>query len=439
MGWIYRKILLPVIFMLLRIPMRKALKQCNRLNKLDVSQLESYQLNKLKLILQCNGGFYSDEIINKVKKSRSISEALSFLPIMTKNSLRAWVANKERIRSEVVRETAGTTGSPMKFWYTKTQVARQLAVRAYCLKSLGIDYGEREARFWGRRENSVKSKLRDYLLNRRVFNFIDRDAETSAQSLVAYEPVYIYGYSSIVLAAAKYFDSSKIKPPKLKAIICTAESLQSFQQDYIERVFGCPVVMEYGCTEVDIIAFQCGRRHYHLVNPWLITEFEKGETIVTDLNQCIMPIVRYKVGDDVVYENFSGECGIGIRSGIIKKIVGRSLNQKIYLPDGSSKHAVVFAYIAEDLYKENPFFTRFLVVQVSLKKFIFYFESIEDFGKKEDPFVCQKITDLYKSYSGYLADFEIRYGLPNKKRDVSKFDYFYSELQGKELDEAVLV
>src|SRR5690606_39016606 len=107
------------------------------------------------------------------------------------------------------------------FWYTRQQIARQLAVRAYCLEVLGIGYGEREARWWGRRDFGIGSRLRNAILNRRVFNFLDGDLELLAKELVSYRPSYIYGYSSMVLRAAQHFDQSKSKPPALKAIICT--------------------------------------------------------------------------------------------------------------------------------------------------------------------------------------------------------------------------
>ncbi|SRR5690554_2337584 len=437
MGWIYRKIILPGLLAVLRIPMRNAFDSCVKLNQLTESQLKSYQLRRLKSLIK-KSDLFSNEIIDKVEESKSISEALENLPVITKSDLRKWSQNKGLMKSVVIRETAGTTGTPMSFQYTKSNIAHQLAVRAYCLSKLGIKYGEREARLWGRRDNSIKSKLRDFILNRMVFNFIDGDSKSLAKKLIFYKPAYIYGYSSIVLAAAKYFDLANIKPPKIKAVICTAESLQGFQQDYIARVFSCPVVMEYGCTEVDIIAFQCEKRHYHLVNPWLIVEVEKGETIVTDLNQDIMPIIRYKVGDNIVFEKWSGGCGYGEREEVVTKVKGRSLNQKVYLPDGGYRHAVIFAYVAEDLYRNLPFFTQFLVVQVSINDFRFYLEAAKELDESEKLLVSSEIKELYKKYAGYSAKFEVVYSLPDRIGRGSKFDYFYSELSDKDFVGAVI-
>jgi len=431
MGWIYRNLILQALFYLMQIPLKKNTAKCFLLNSLDQQQLEAYQLRKLKILVGRKNN-YAEYIQHLVVNSKSIKEALSYIPIMTKKELQAWTATLEGVPSTMMRETAGTTGSPMRFWYAKLQIARQLAVRSYCLKMLGINYGEREARFWGRRDNSKKSKIRNWLLNRKVFNFIDGDASQSAKMLIKYGPSYIYGYSSIVLEAARYFDNNQLSPPDLKAIICTAESLQPFQQDYIEQVFKCPVVMEYGCTEVDIIAFQCKLRHYHLVNPWLIVEVGECRTLVTDLNQDIMPIVRYEVGDDVAYETLNKACKAGPGQTIIKEITGRSLQQKVYMPDGSSVHAVIFAYIAEEVYQEAPIFNSFFVRQVCFDKFIFYVDLKLKSDDEAVRLISRKLSELYEKYSGFSAHFDVHFEIPITVKERSKFDYFTSDLDGSE-------
>ena len=68
----------------------------------------------------------------------------------------------------------------------------------------------------------------------------------------------------LIMNAAAIWDRLNLLVPRLKAIICTAEILFPFQKDYIHKVFKCPVVMEYGCSEVDIIAFQCMYEKYHI-------------------------------------------------------------------------------------------------------------------------------------------------------------------------------
>src|SRR5690554_7116173 len=132
----------------------------------------------------------------------SLSE-LPDRPPMSKADLRAMSASSSAGKSGFSRHTAGTTGEPTHISLSRTELAQMLAVRAYCYNKHGLKLGQREARVWGRAANSLTAKIRDFLLNRKVFYPAEDGAEETVEKLVKWSPEYLYGYTSLILEAAQ--------------------------------------------------------------------------------------------------------------------------------------------------------------------------------------------------------------------------------------------
>ena len=346
----------------------------------DQSQFQFEQLNRLLRNFGSKSSFYQ-----ALHGQRDFGKD----PVATRTDLASIIPlTKDHLRSETILsqaevpprgitkvQTTGTTGIPVTVFKNRETHASQIARRRLCFEQIGIDYGAREARFWGSNSGPSGFSLRDLLLNRQTFTFLDDDSRNrnAADRLLEFCPDYFYGYSTMILAAAELWERHKLALPQLQGIVCTAEGLTEFQRRFIARVFDCPVFMEYGCSEVDLIAMQCREGTYHLPAYHVLLEVHpegalEGEAIVTDLTNTLMPLIRYRLGDDITLTQ--DPCPCGQLGPAISAISGRTLAQIITLPDGRTVHAVIFAHLFEKLFNAGHAIDRFKAWQESPDQFL---------------------------------------------------------------------
>ncbi len=248
-----------------------------------------------------------------------------------------------------------------------------LAVRSYCYRHHGIRLGQREARIWGRAANTFGSKVRDFLLNRKVFYPAECNAKDTVSELVSWKPQYVYGYTSLILEAAQIIEENGFKPDGVKAVICTAESILPAQKRFISSAFGAPVLEEYGSTEFDIIAFECKKGHLHFVNPWLWVESEYDSALITDVSRNSQSLVRYKLGD--TFKALESSCELLGDARVIEELQGRTAQQFAYLTPEHKFHAVVFGRALDAYMNEFHECFKFTVSQTEMGEFQLYVSS----------------------------------------------------------------
>jgi phenylacetate-CoA ligase len=265
------------------------------------------------------------------------------------------------------RHTAGTTGKPLNIQLSRDELAQMLAVREYCFSSIGINLGMREARVWGRDESTIKAKVRNYLLNRRVFCPTGEGAVKIVENLLGWRPEYLYGYASLLLEAADIINKHKLKVEGIRAVVCTAEAILPAQKHFLSSAFCAPVFEEYGSTEFDIIAFECNEGHLHLTNPWLVLEQESGGCLITDISRRSHSFVRYQIGDAVTLK--SENCPYLHNGIVIEDLQGRSINQFAYIDFNRKFHIVEFGRALDQYMIEHNDYFGFTIIQFDYRKF----------------------------------------------------------------------
>ena len=100
-----------------------------------------------------------------------------------------------------------------------------------------------------------------------------------------------------------YCKQHRIEAPRAWHIFTTAENLLPAHKQVIEEVLG-PVSDGYGCGEINGIAgCPVGQNRYYIFEPHVVVETADGATsdpldiLVTDLDNRVMPLIRYQVGD----------------------------------------------------------------------------------------------------------------------------------------------
>lgn len=100
-------------------------------------------------------------------------------------------------------------------------------------------------------------------------------------------------------------------PVNLRLAISTSDLLDDGTRNYIGDVLGCPVADAYGMSELSaMVAMECPTHSgLHVNTDQVYVEVldpnsdvpvqlgEVGEVVVTDLNNILMPLIRYRTGD----------------------------------------------------------------------------------------------------------------------------------------------
>lgn len=310
-----------------------------------------------------------EEVLRENKPVNAIGERVVSLseleasPALTKKRLREQRNQHSDFNGgkKFKRRTSGTTGEPIDITLSTEELSIMLGVRDYCFRHYSVCVGDREARFWGRVDCGWKSKLKNFLLNRKVCFPSGEGAVESVVRTLKWRPDYLYGYASLLLEAAEIIEKNKLHFNPPKCVVCTAETILPAQKKYLENVFGAPVAEEYGASEFDIIAFECKSGHLHFVNPWHVI-LEKADSFwVSDVSRKTTSLINYDLGDSGAIEE--SHCSILGSNIYLKSLSGRSLNQFVYVDSGVKFHVVELSYAVNEFQNIENIIFRFLIFQ----------------------------------------------------------------------------
>lgn len=424
-------------------PLWQSLKFLENSQWWKYEKIQEYQQIKLtKLLRYCseNVPFYRQWFKDNACAPQDIKlHNIDLLPTMDKFSLRENLSQfiaidyKEPIEKA---KTSGSTGISLHFPKSLKSSAFQLAAMYRGHKWHGIEPGAKEARLWGIPVNKIsrfKTTLTDFfLLNRfreREYNLNEDILNNFCIRLERRKPVYLMGYTSMVRQFAKFLLETGRNGLKynLKMVKCTSETIHESDRKIIESAFGCPLVSEYGVAETGLIAFQCDAGSQHLMEDCCIVEFlepneDPGdpnlkEIVVTNLDNYVLPFIRYRTDDLAVPS--SDMCRCGRELPLIQKIVGR-ISDVIRASDGRRWHSIILYYIMKGLAEKHGGIIQFKVFQRKLDSLEFLLipdrtfsheteqylrnQCIKHFGEKMK--VDFKIVDIIpRERSGKLRDF----------------------------------
>jgi len=274
------------------------------------------------------------------------------------------------------RRTTGSTGVPNVIYADRQTSRYSLASRYRCQGWYGSRIGDRQGRFWGRPATTSRwrERVKDELLNRVRYDsshVTEANLEATVRHLVDDGPDLLYGYPSMMLDVADRLESMPAERARLhlKLIVTTAEASLDFERRRLSEIFGCPVANEYGCSEVDIITFECPEGSLHIMADNVLLETipsehvsdGSGELVVTDLRNHTMPLIRYRMGDLGVLGSGTCTCGLGLPR--LERFTGRLKCNFIVTPSGDRIHTSPFAYLFEDLVSRGLPIKQFRTVQ----------------------------------------------------------------------------
>lgn len=318
------------------------------------------------------------------------------VPIITKSELQRPLNEMltEGIKENDVfkNKTSGSSGTPFYFAKDKYAHAKTWALIFDRYSRHGIIYGKSlQARFYGiplSGINYYKEKVKDFISNRIRFPIFDISDEKLDEFISVFKKnkfEYINGYTSSLVYFAQYLIKKNIILkeicPSLKICFPTSEMCNIFDRSILEKGFGVKVANEYGCAEMDIIAFEDENFDWIISNENLLFEIvdefgnaiepmNSGRVIITSLYNKAIPLIRYELGD-IGMLDFKKKGN----NSILLELIGRT-NDFAILPSGRKVPALTFYYITKELIQQEYGIKEFIIKQISVS--LFHFEYVAD-------------------------------------------------------------
>jgi phenylacetate-CoA ligase len=271
------------------------------------------------------------------------------LPILTKpdvvGHLDEMLADDAKRSEAKIGYTGGSTGKPLAFWYdeAKHELMRAGMMRSYM--GSGWRPGQKILNFWGARQDTVAGGVfgagwSDFIAAERTiaaYEYTERQLREWADFIRRYRPVLLQGYASILAELARHIIDQRIAMPRsLIGVYSTAEVLEDWQRELMQRAFSCHVFNQYGSREIPNIACECRHGHMHVFTDMVHLESTADERLlVTSLTNRLMPMIRYENGDSG--RLIDGDCDCGWPFPLMAMGMCRQ-NDLIRTPGGKTIH-----------------------------------------------------------------------------------------------------
>jgi phenylacetate-CoA ligase len=289
------------------------------------------------------------------QKRHALTGSLNELPLLGKEPVRIdptqFLDASRRPRHELVFATSGSTGTPLRTYWTPGEVRESMAVReARSLKWAGVSFRLPRATFSGRivepnsmsqgpfyRYNAVERQV--YLS---AFHLRPDTARLYVQALKKHSIQWLTGYAVSYFLLGQSILDQGLSPPPLKAVITTSEKLTREMREVMERAYGCRIYEEYSTVENAVFASECEFGRLHVSSDAGVVEIlrndgtpcvpgEVGEVVATCLYRTYQPLIRFRIGDLASWDSRACPCSRPMP--VLKEVVGR-LEDVVVGPDG---------------------------------------------------------------------------------------------------------
>ena len=192
------------------------------------------------------------------------------------------------------------------------------------------------------------------------------------KQLNEFQPAMFAGYSSALgLLAQEQLEGRLNIHPSI--VISSAEPLSDENRALIQRAFGVPPRNNYGCSEGGVMGYECNHERMHINADWIIFEpvdanhdpVPAGQlsdrTLITNLANRVMPIIRYELGDRVTLLPEKCDCGITLP---LIKVEGRT-DEILRFQSPSGGLIPVLPLALWSVIKETPGVLRFQAIQTA--------------------------------------------------------------------------
>ena len=312
------------------------------------------------------------------------------LPLLSKDVVRqrfySDLMSDHHDKKAVLRvSTSGSTGEPLSCWVDRRQLELRWAATLRGLEWAGYRFGDCSVRLWHQnigmdRTQVWKEKLDSWLCRRKLvpaFEFDPERVRAMEDVIRRHRPRLVEGYAESFHYLARSSLDPDLRGLGIRGLVSSAQTLDAGSRKTIEEAFGAKVFDKYGSREFSGIAYECDAGRRHVVAESYVVEIlvegrpaepgELGEVVVTDLNNFVMPFVRYQIGDLAYAVDNREPCPCGRSLPRIGDIEGRV--QSIVL--GANGRAVPSSFFFHLLKDYGYALSRFQIEQAAPGSIVF--------------------------------------------------------------------
>lgn len=235
-------------------------------------------------------------------------------------------------------DSSGSTGMPVEFLFDAAHQSGRYAARIRYLRANGWSPLRRTAwivAFTSRADDNLDSRLvYSRLRLRSRFIPIFRPFDEQVDRLLAAKPEFLYTMPSNLDGLLQVFERRAIRLGSLKRIFTGGEVLEDSLRERARYLLGVEIRDNYGSTE-GFIAWQCPAASYHVNAEHMAVEIvdeggqsvapgKMGKVLITTLENRLMPLIRFEIGDYAIASN--EQCGCGRSLPLMGKVIGRGIN-----------------------------------------------------------------------------------------------------------------
>ena len=272
--------------------------------------------------------------------------ALSILPILLKEDLRKFgstaLISLEREGKGSFFSSSGSTGTPVKILYSHAMHQRWFAIFESRIRNwAGVSSFVPRGMIGGRRiiadaKNTPPFYRYNYFEKQVYFSAYHINASNAAnylEGIKKHKVEYMTGYAMSNFFLARFFRENNLEAPALKAVLTSSEKLTDEMRQMFKVVYDCNTFDSWGSVEACGIVSECEQGKLHVSPDAAVIEILDddlqpvpagipGDVYCTGLLNYDQPLIRYKIGDRMVWSD--EPCTCGRRMPVIKEIVGRT-------------------------------------------------------------------------------------------------------------------
>lgn len=306
--------------------------------KLDYQKKELFSFLKYAYT---NSSFYRELYKSIDLHSLSGIDDLTKFPILEKETLRANINEVITINKgkAVEGHTGGTTGKSLVVYNTIEDSMKRMAVLDHFKSRVGFEHLKmRRATFNGKHIIPPNQKRNVYWRYNKAckqmiyssFHLSEENMKFYVESLNSFKPHALDGFFTCIVDIASYIERHNIQLNfQPVAVFPTSETLTENGRKMIERVFNCKVYDQYASSEGAPFVTECKNQKLHIELSTGVFERmsdESDEILVTSFTTHGTPLIRYRIGDSMLFDDSDNKCSCGVNSPMIKHIEGRSLD-----------------------------------------------------------------------------------------------------------------
>ncbi|HEX7238009.1 MAG TPA: hypothetical protein VF405_13665, partial [Gammaproteobacteria bacterium] len=195
--------------------------------------------------------------------------------------------------------------------------------------------------------SSFKTGLARFFAELEMFEVNDPLPDVVAR-LNAFQPEVLIGYTTALKILAAEQRRGALKLDRVINVTTAGEATTPADMATLSEAFGCQVVNSYGCSEhLGVGASPPGGDKIVIYDDDLMLEIERDHTLVTNLFNRTLPLIRYRMAD-VLRQIPSGEHAPYL---VIESLVGRNELQPVFknrdgVEDFISPHTINEVFVA---------------------------------------------------------------------------------------------